>query len=344
MLTINKILPFIILSSFVTLVSCTSTKMQSSTTPPDWVINTSSAYPESEYIAAVGFSTDRNSAEAQAISNVSKIIRQKVEAQSTATQVFENNLTEQTNTLETNVKTSTILDEISGIKIQEIWINNTGTVYALATINKNETGAYYRNKIKDNEAAINALINVMLNNEATFEGIDAIEKALAIAKENAIYIDMLAVINPSMYKSLSLAYQSDTALEVVAQKEREKIVVSIFVQNDSNGRIASMLSTLFSNNGYKTSIATSSNENSYAYTLSANLSVEDLEMTSTQNNEYVRFVLDTKLINKAGKTLLAWNTNGREAHFTHNEAAQRAIRTIEERIQKEYKKELEKFL
>ncbi len=341
--TFIKILVGMLLILFIG--SCSSSSGIAGGPVPLWVTDVNAEYSDSEYLSAVGYAKDRVTAEAEAVANVSKILSQKVKSESTASQVFENNLVDQSRTYETSVTTSSLIDDITGVKIQEAWTAKDNTIYALALIDRKEVGSYYSQKIKENETAINGLINFMIDNEATFEGIASIEKALEIAYENEAYLKLLSVINPSMYKSIDLAYKSARAISVLVQLEKEKIYIGVFVTGDVDKRVANALTASFKASGYKSQSLSSFTAPSLEmpYVLYGELLISPFEMTSTQNNKYVRFTFNSELVDTKNKTFLPWSISGREAHLTESEAEQRAIRTIEDEIEKEFHKELAKI-
>ncbi len=335
----------VLLGAFLALlVSCASSPL-GSLTAPDWITNTFESYPDSEYLSAVGFAQDRTTAEAEAVSNLSKILKQRVESTSTASQSFEENFTTQNREYETTVKTSSLIDEITGIKIQEVWTARDNTTYALALINRKEVGTFYAQKIKENESSINALLTFMIDNEATFAGVSSAGKALQIAYQNEAYLELLSVINPTMYKNTTLAYKSATAISVLLQLEKEKIYVDTYITGDVDGRVSNALSESFKAAGYKSGVASSFPIPSVTtpYVLYGELIISPFEMSSSQNNKYVRFTLNTELVGRNNQTFFPWSISGREAHLSEDEAAQRAIRTIEEKIEKEFLSEVYKL-
>lgn len=332
----------------VALTSCVSTSNVGGPTPL-WVTDPMAVYADSKYLSAVGYAPDRPSAEADAVASLSKTIRQRVEANSSATQSFDSDSEGVDREFTATVQTSSIIEEIAGIKIQEVWTAKDDTVYTLASINREEVGRYYSRKIRDFEAGISGFIAFTADNPASFEGLDALEKALALAYENELHLDLLAVINPMSYKTATLAYQSAQTIEVLIQHEKEKINIGVSVANDVNGRITAALAAVLKKTGFKTQILpedvsvngiASEDAPDMPYVLAANLSVEPFQMSSTSENRYVRFVLNTELVDiRTNKVLLPWAINGREAHFSNEEAIQRAIRTIEQEIEKNYLQE-----
>ncbi len=323
-----------------TILSCASSPIATSPAPT-WVSDLYAEYSDSEYLCAVGYAQERTTAEAEAVSNISKILKQRVEASSTASQSFENDFQDQNRTYETTVTTSSLIDEITGVRIQDTWIAKDGTVYALALIDRKEVGSYYAQKIQETEEAINGLLNYMIDHEATFDGIASAQKALGFAHENEAYLELLSVINPSMYKNIDLAYKSTSAISVLIQLEKEKIYVGVSITGDVDTRVSNAISKVFKNAGYKsqtlsTPVPPTTN---MPYILYGELIISPFEMTSSQNNKYVRFTLNSELVGLNNNTLFPWSISGREAHLTEDEAAQRAIRTIEDEIEKEFLKE-----
>ena len=61
--------------------------------------------------------------------------------------------------------------------------------------------------------------------------------------------------------------------------------------------------------------------------------------------EYARFVLDVDLLEKAsGKLLFPYSKNGREAHVSYSEAVQRAYRTLEDVLKKDFLSQFMSYL
>lgn len=61
--------------------------------------------------------------------------------------------------------------------------------------------------------------------------------------------------------------------------------------------------------------------------------------------EYARFVIDVDLLEKASsKVLFTYSKNGREAHVSYSEAVQRAYRTLEDTLEKEFTPKFLAFL
>jgi hypothetical protein len=101
-----------------------------------------------------------------------------------------------------------------------------------------------------------------------------------------------------------------------------------------DGRIEAAFSKIFTEYGIK--LAELSDSDS-TYTLVADVSFTPLQMSGESKNKYIRFVVNANLTEiKTGKIVLPFAISGREAHLSESEAIQRAIRTIENEIRKEF--------
>ena len=73
------------------------------------------------------------------------------------------------------------------------------------------------------------------------------------------------------------------------------------------------------------------------YTLVADVSFTPLQMSGESKNKYIRFVVNANLTElKTDKIVLPFAISGREAHLSEEEATQRAVRTIENEIRKQF--------
>ncbi|HZK20418.1 MAG TPA: LPP20 family lipoprotein [Treponemataceae bacterium] len=323
----------------------------SSKTAPEWVINVNTVYPNSDWLAAVGYANDRVSAENQAVAQLGKSIKQRVEAETIARQTLESagaervNLQKQTQLISAysaSITTQSVLDEIAGIRIKEVWTASDRTVYAVAAVNRDEAGRYYAEKIAQYESAINSEILYAINHEATFDAVNSMIHAATLAQETEPFIDILSVVHPSLYKKIDLSYQSAQAVEVLAQREVQKIVVGVYVAGDVSGRIAQAFANQIAQAGFKSKLLSDFSESTIAeqnipYCVKTQVSFHEVDMSANAKYEFVRFVVESELFNvNTGQVVLPYTINGREAHNTVSEARQRGVRSIEEKIASEY--------
>lgn len=308
---------------------------------PLWISEPSSVYPEALYLSGVGYGPFRRDAEDAAVAVLIKAVSQKVEAQSSSVQEMDAAMQNVRRGFSSVIRTSSTVDEISGLAIKETWADKNGTVYALAVINREDVGSHYEAKIKAAEDGINGFILFAADNPASFEALSALKKAAASASENEKNLSLLSVIHPGKYKNLSLAYKNTQTVEALLYREIEKTGIAVEVENDKNKRIETAFLKALKEAGFKTASGTSSaadiSSDVFPYILKASITVDPFKGKTAADNIYVRYTVHADLTDRrTGKIVLPWNISGREAHFTQSEAENRALRTVENEIKEKF--------
>ena len=321
-------------------VSCGS----DSSNAPDWILNPSAVYPDSEYVSAVGTGASRQEAERDATAALTREIRQRVQAQTVAEENFVNDGTgwTQTNNMASSVNTTSDV-EITGITIQEVYSVKRGKEedwYALALINRQQTGTYYKTKAQNNIDVIEAKIAEANKNPNTFSSAEILHQAVVLAEETDMYLDILSVVNNKMRSMIILSYGNAQAIAEKERQMRAAVSVYIDVDEDVNGRIQAAFKSVLK----KYSVTTSLDKETAPYTLVVNVSFTTFEM-GNNDNKYARYVLDAAMIERAtGDTVFTYAENGREAHLTESEAIQRALRTTEQAINQKFSAQFAAFI
>ena len=308
---------------------------------PLWISEPSSVYPEALYLSGVGYGPSRRDAEDAAAAVLTRAINQKVEAQSLSVQEMDAAMQNVRRGFSSVIRTSSTVDEISGLAIKETWADKNGTVYALAVINREDVGSHYEAKIKAAEDGINGFILFAADNPASFEALSALKKAAASASENEKNLSLLSVIHPGKYKNLSLAYKNTQTVEALLYREIEKTGIAVEVENDKNKRIETAFLKALKDAGFKTASGTSSaadlSSDVFPYILKASITVEPFKGKTAADNIYVRYTVHADLTDRrTGKIVLPWSISGREAHITQSEAENRALRTVENEIKEKF--------
>lgn len=324
----------------VSLWGCAST----SSVAPEWVTNPDGVYDSDVYLWAVGSGSNRKIAENDALSLLVRSIQQTVASTTEASKKVAGNDAEGFAVdydFAGQVATASSIKDVPGVSFPQSWVAGNGTVYMLALLNREEAGRFYRQKISDLSAVVESELLFASSNEGTFEALAALRAAATAAGEQQGYIDMLAGIHPDLYRIVSLDYVSVPAVEALERRHQEKIQIAVEVAGDSNGRVAAILEGVLTDNGLK--VAKGAAAKSARYLLQGTVVMEPRKNDSKYH--YVRFVANVNLHDlNAGKTLFPYSKNGREAHVTHEEAVQRAYRTIENTLRKEFVPQLWDFL
>lgn len=329
--------------------SCSSSGTLSKNAPR-WVTSPDEVYPASLYLNGVGSGSDRRSAENDAVAVLARSIRQQITAATSASETFAGSNDTGFDTwydYAGSVDTLSVIKDIPGVGFKEVWVAGNGTVYVLAQLNREETGQYCRSQIEALSSVVESEIVYASGHSGTFEALSALKYAADMATENQEYMDMLAGINPGMYRLVSPDYVNSAAVAVLAAREQEKISVGVAVSGDSDGRIAAAFSRVFADAGIKTvpvvSGLSTGTGNTSRYMLDVSVRVTELDMGGQY--DYVRYVLTAALTDTVtGEQLVPYTENGREAHISVAEAAQRSYRTMEQAVAKNYSILLESYL
>ncbi len=309
---------------------------------PQWVSAADEVYNSRDYLNAVGYGESRQVAENGALAQLAKNIRQNVVASSDAAKSIVGNDQEGYDTnydYFATVEAASTVKDIPGVNFREVWDAPDGTVYVLAQLNREEVGRYFRKQIDERTAVIESEILYANKNSGTFEALAALKNASQEAVVNQDHMEMLAGINPDMYRLVSPDYVSAAAVAVLAFREQEKVKIFVSVEGDSSDRICDAFKTVVSDSGLK---LTEKIEDA-RYKLDAKIEMTEIE--GNKKYEYVRFVLSAQLIDMATqKVLVPYSENGREAHISQTEAVQRAYRTVEELVASNYSSVLASYL
>ena len=312
---------------------------------PEWILNPSSVYPDSEYVSAVGLGVSRQLAERDATAALTREIKQRVQAEITAQESLVNEGLgwSQTNSLSSTVDTTSDI-EISGITIQEVYSVKRGKDedwYALALIDRQQTGSYYKTKAQGNIDVINAKIVEAYKNPNTFSSAEILHQAVVLAEETDMYLDILSVVNPKMRSIVIPDYKNAQAVAELERQMRAAVTVYIDVDQDVNGRVQAAFKSVLK----KYNVTTSLDKNTASYVLEVSVSFTPFEMTSDVANKYARYTLEAAMVESAtGNTVFTYAENGREAHLTESEAVQRALRTTEQAINQKFSAQFGAFI
>ena len=314
-------------------VSCGS----DSSNAPDWILSPSSVYPDADYVSAVGLGVTRQEAERDATAALTREIRQRVQAEIIAEQNVSNEGSGWTNTSNLTSSVDTTSDvEITGITIQEVYSVRHGKDldwYALALIDRQQTGTYYKTKAMNNIEVINAKIKEAKKNPNTFSSAEILHQAVVLAEETDLYLDILSVVNNKIRSMVRPEYGNAQAIAEMERQMRAAVTVYIDVDQDVNGRVEAAFKSVLKKN----SVTTSLDKDTASYVLVVNVSFTPFEMSADVANKYARYTLDASMVESAtGDTVFTFAENGREAHLTESEAVQRALRTTEQAINQKF--------
>jgi len=331
------------------MISCASS---ANTKKPDWVDNVGSVYNKSLYIAAVGSSKDRITAERNALANLSAVFGQSIQAdvftRNTYYEAARNGAITQwlDNTeIENVIKTSVSMDTLIGAEIKEVWYDEkNNTFYAAAVMERQRTIQLYTNLITANLRMINNLTNLDQTEKNTIEGLLRYRFAGTVADVNITYANLLYVLNAPLPNGV----RSSDEYRLEAQNIAGTIPVNIIAPNDRESRISGAFAKIFTDNGFKidasASGAASSGVNAYRYVLQINIALSQ-PVYPGNPAIFSQMELNVNLIDTfTNILLLPYSFTVRDGHNTAPLAEDRVFISAEQKINTEYREILSDYL
>jgi hypothetical protein len=302
-------------------------------TRPNWISNPYAAFPRDRYLAAVGTAANRNEAERRAFAALVAFFGQSISTDLTVATVYSEavsngiiNVSENTQVRDT-VVTAASLDTLIGAEIGNVWDDGSGTVYALAYVDRARTAAIYTEIILINQRNIDNLIAMSAAEKNTFDGYARYKLSSLIAGVNAQYANIVALSGDS---NVSLNLSNADALLLEASNIIRNISVGINVIGDSNNRVRDAFAKALSGEGLRTQGSNT------PYVLEVNINMS--EVTFPGNNViFCRYTLSANLIERAtGSVLFPFSFSGRDGHSTYEAAQTIALIAIERTINERY--------
>ncbi|MCF7818502.1 MAG: LPP20 family lipoprotein [Kiritimatiellales bacterium] len=286
--------------------------------------NPKAAYPENQYLVAVGEGDTRRAAENAADANLSRIFESNIESdERMVDQTRESGKAfERTTdfTADINILSSQTL---FNIQHAEAWQDQKGRVHAIAYLDRRETAAIYRDKIDGLTARVHFLLAQAEQAADPLKKYAALRAAARSATENDLLLRQLKVIHPPSVASATPGYSDNTIRKALADTAQQ-IRVRIQVDGDDERRMAAVLEELITRYGFAVGSPA-------VLDINGRIAVSDTGQR-TSGLVFIRYELAVQIKDDAGTVLAAINNKGREAHVSLEEARVRSFRTLETAI------------
>jgi len=333
---VNRIFLFPLLLIF----SCTSTPDNSG--KPSWVDNVNSVYNHSQYVAAVGHSADRETAEKNALTNLAAFFGQSIQADQTIINTYyeavRNGATEgwiDNIAMRNAVTISVSMDTLIGAEVREVWHDTKKNIYyAAAVMERAKTIQLYTEMISANLQMINNLTSMNQTEKNTLEGVSRFQFAAAVADINISYANLLRLLNASIPSGVKRG--DEYRLE--AQNIIRAIPVGIAVTGDREGRLQSAFTKVLTELRFRIS------RNNSRYMLRVNVKLSSIDYPNS-TEKYALMELNANLSDSvSGEVLLPYNFPISEGHTNTAVAENRVFISAQSRIEEEFGDVLRSYL
>ena len=311
------------------LFSCATNSGLTKKKAPEWVSKNEHEYSK-DNLCAVGIARSLDEANSVAISNIGKIINQKIESETTfvnSESLSKTGNAETSSSLNQIVKTSALIDSLVGVEIAESWKDKENNYYSLAILNKTKTYLYYSEKINQNEKEIKDSCNLVSSDEDKFVIYGKLQNAKTLAQENEIYLDIIYAVNKASYTVTAKTVTTVAKVENILNNFSKTISIKIFA-DETNPRIQNFFCDYFSGKGF------SVNSQNSDYFLNYDINIEN---TNSGSLFYARYAFNANLKSiNSDSVIYSFSTSERIAHKSYEEANQKAIISLEKKLTKAF--------
>lgn len=316
------VISLIVISSFF---SCETNSGFAKKKVPEWVLKNEHEYSKNN-LCAVGIARTLDEANSVAISNIGKIINQKIESETTfvnSESLSKTGSAETSSSLNQIVKTSALVDSLVGVEIAENWKDKDNNYYSLAILDKTKTYLYYSEKINQNEKEIKEACNLVSSDEDKFLIYGKLQNAKKLSQDNATYLDIIYAVNKASYTVTAKSVTTVAKIENILNNFSKTVSVKIF-DDETNPRIQNFFYDYFSGKGF------SVNSQNPDYILDYDINIEN---TNSDLLFYARYAFNANLKSiKSDSVIYSFSTSERIAHKSYEEANQKAIVSLEKKL------------
>lgn len=311
---------------------------------PRWITLPSDVYPAEKYMNGTGSGKNRETAELEAVRNLSSVFGQTVKSNTTASKKMEQALSEgkvsfsSAENLQQNITSQIEAENLIGIEIAEYFYNKPEKKwYAVAILEREKTAAVYQKYIEKNDAAVRKAIKESEKNPDTFYGYSEICFAAEIASENDKLVKNLTVIDFESGSEISKKIVSLKNTQLTKKKFAENITIYVQISGDKDNKIKSAFQDIFSKYGFKTSPSKKEK-----YNLEGKYSSE---ISQKGKIIYCVYSLDLDFSDVLqAESLFAINLKGREGSLSESDATNRTYRALEKDIGTQFSKNFDSYI
>lgn len=311
---------------------------------PRWITLPSDVYPAEKYMNGTGSGKNRETAELEAVRNLSSVFGQTVKSNTAASKKMERALSEgkvsfsSAENLQQNITSQIEAENLIGIEIAEYFYNKPEKKwYAVAILEREKTAAVYQKYIEKNDAAVRKAIKESEKNPGTFYGYSEICFAAEIASENDKLVKNLTVIDFERGSEISKRIVSLQNTQLTKKKFAENITIYVQISGDKDNKIKSAFQDIFSKYGFKTSPSKKEK-----YNLEGKYSSE---ISQKGKITYCVYTLDLDFSDALqAESLFAINLKGREGSLSESDATNRTYRALEKDIGTQFSKNFDSYI
>ena len=312
---------------------------------PGWIDNKDELYPAAQYFSHVGEGKSKAEAELAAVTGIASVFSQSVKSTTKASKrmseaVSSGRIATSVNSeLAMSTQSKVDADNLIGIEMKDFWEDGKGSFWALAVLDKAKTSAILKQMIDKNAQEITHLVDVDPG-DADYYSLDTYARfdfAQEVAEQNEGHLARLRVIDPATAKLVANSFESSRSLKSKAVQVAKMIPVYVEVAGDVDGRVKVALEGVVAGAGFRTSDVPMER-----YVLKASVSFDE---RNTGSSVQCRYSIEGGLEDTSfAEVLLPLSFTGRETSTDFSSAQNRAVRSIDSKVKKDFAASFQAFL
>ncbi len=313
-----------------------------SETPPSWVLSPKQMYPNEQFLTGVAKASDRDQAEKHAYAAVARIFSAKVQAQSTDRESYRlrqsTGLEREERTLHLDQRTRVTTNKVlRNVKILDVWYQaSTKEFHAIAGLNRQQAEQDIRERLRNQDDAINALVQQARAHPRKLQRMRAYKHAIATLTERELLNADLRIIRVSGQRSLP-PYRIGAIQQEFQDFVASNVAIAISITGTHAQEIERAIQKRLEEEGLlgmpAEALETDSTNVDLAINGQTHLWTVDLPDPLFK---YVRWCGDIDIYEYPSRRLVGVvSTTGREGHITEQEAAVRAGGVMQQRLSDE---------
>ena len=313
---------------------------------PAWVDNASGVYPPESYIVHVGQGATKDEAQLAAVTGVAAVFSQDVRSTTRASkrmsEAAQSGKVAQTSvdsSISRDVQSGVDAENLIGVQIAGFWEDGKGCFWAIAVLDKKKASGIYQQMIRKNAQEIAHLVDIDTRDADyySFETYARYDFAREVAGQNEALLSRLQVIDLNAARQFEGSFPSSRSLRGEAAGVARMIPVYVEVSGDETGRLKAALEGVFSSAGFRTSDIKMER---YVLKASAHFTRRDTDSSVQCSYSVEGGLVDANM----GETLVPLSISGREASTDFANAKNRAMRSIEAKVQNDFAASFAVFL
>ena len=313
---------------------------------PDWIDKESELYPSSRYLTGVGYSSDRQSAEDNARSEIAKIFYSDIHSRTSTFQEYlkttsksKEKVTERFDIEEiTRVSTQKVL---SGVRIAQVFQQTKpdNAFYALAVLDRNQSAMILKHKIDELDIEIRRLINNAEKEVDRLSKIKILKQAIQQYILREAYDAEFRIVNKAG-KGVPVNTSFNEIKNRFTTILLRDFLIFLSVKGDRAAEIHEALIEGLNRQGF----SISEDFNRASVVARGNVEIRPIEF-GAKEWKYVRWKVYFNLIDQKGGAIFgSVSKTGREGHISLSQAEDRAVRKAKKILTEDIADDITKYI